>query len=108
MAVEASSFVPWWPVFFVPRRLLLCLPQVLQDSLEGIDDFLAAHAGFRKAQLEVEQLGGRLVGEREMLRAAGLRFRDRLADLLTRRAALARDLFDESGHFLGCVLPNYL
>src|SRR5262249_36606424 len=82
--------------------------QVAQDRLERLDDLVAAGAALRDAELQVERLGRRPVGECVVLRPAHLRPRGLLADLLARGAALAGDFLDEGGHFRRGLLPNDL
>ena len=65
-------------------------------------------AALRKAQLEIERLRGRPIGEHVVLRTARLGLRHGLAQLLARGAALAGDFLDQSGHFLRCFLANHL
>ena len=75
---------------------------------ERVDHLVAADAGSGETEFEVEQLGRRPVGEHEVLRPARLGLGGGGADLLARGAALAGDFLDQGGHFLGCLLPNYL
>src|SRR4051812_4518676 len=87
--------------------LFLC-PQIFENGLECIDDLVARRPALVEAQFQVEGFGGRLEGEYVMLWAAGLRLGGCIAELLTRGAALARDLLDQRRHFVWCILPNDL
>src|SRR5262245_43179982 len=56
----------------VPRLRLF--PQLLDDPLERLDDFVAVDAGLGEAQLKLERFAGGLVAEDVGFRPAGLGF----------------------------------
>src|SRR5438477_3832277 len=82
--------------------------QVAEDRLESVDDLFARRARLLEAELEVEELRWRAVGEHVVLRAPWLGMGRRLPQLLPGGAALAGDPLDQRRHFLGRVLPNNL
>src|SRR5438445_12926285 len=96
------------PALYVSSWALLALTEFADDRLERVDDLIAIDAALREADLQIELLGWGPIGEHVLLRPSRLRLRRRLPELLARRAALAGDLFNQGGHFLGRLLPNYL
>src|SRR5439155_18751715 len=87
---------------------LLALAELADDGLERVDDLVAIDAALREADLQIELLGRGPIGEYVLLWPSRLRLRRRLPQLLARGAPLAGDLFNQGGHFLGRLLPNYL
>ena len=89
--------------------LALGLPQIGEDLLERGDHFIPLGLAFPETQFEREVLVVGAVIERERFRAPGLGLRSRPTHFVTRGGLIvARDSLDESGHFLGVRLPNYL
>ena len=87
---------------------LATVSELSNNGLEGFDDFVAVDAGFGESELEPERLRGGLVAEDVSFWAAGFGFGGLFADGFARDAAISRYFFDQSDHFLGVALPNYL
>src|SRR5687768_16789907 len=74
---------------------LVCSPQFADDVLERVDDLVLLDLGLPEAQAQIERLGGWLEGKVEELRSPRFGLGRFVADVLTRRAALARQFFDQ-------------
>src|SRR5688500_17570130 len=74
-----------------PRRIwpLLGCAQLFDDVLERRDDLVLLDPGLLEAEAEIERLRGRSEGKDKVLRAARLRLRGFLPDVVARRGALA-------------------
>src|SRR5215831_9471027 len=80
---------------------LLGLAELAKDCFERADDVFARGPALSKREFQIECLVRRSIREDKRFRAARLRPRRGLTDLLPRRAALAGDFLDQGGHFLG-------
>src|SRR5262245_2316959 len=91
-------------LYWLSADARLFFPELADDRFERFDDLVLRGATLRKTQFQIERFGGRTIREDVMLRAAGLRLRRCLAQLLPRGSALAGDLLDERRHFLRRLL----
>src|SRR5438034_10410525 len=101
--VSVVSVVSFWRSWGSLR-----LAELFENRFERVDHLVARDAALGEAQFQVERFRRRPVGEDIGFRPPRFRLRRRRPKLLARSATLTGNFFDQRGHFVRGVLPNYL